>query len=128
MGSKEVNDVAVIKQLAPKLVGSLTDDTINELISNAHLIAVSDKFPEDIQMDGISIVDLATRYMTLHLASIQGKTGQGVISEKVDVLEKHYADTTNLGWFKLSPWGQLYRHLYLLYAGGNNPRIAVIQH
>lgn len=124
----EVDNVAAIKLLAPTLVSSLTDDTISALISNAHLIAVSDKFPDDVQMDGIPVIDLATRYMALHLASIQGKTGQGIISEKVDVLEKHYADTTNLSWFKSSPWGQLYRHLYLLYAGGNNPRIAVIQH
>ncbi|WP_242368184.1 DUF4054 domain-containing protein [Lactobacillus intestinalis] len=119
-----------IKQISPTLTEDLSDDTINALISNAQLVALSDKFPKTVNVNGelLAVRDMATRYMTLHLISTQSESGQGITSEKVGVLETHYADTSKLDWLNRSPWGQLYLRLYNLYGGGSLGRYTVVQH
>lgn len=118
-----------LKELAPDLVADAKDDTITALIANAYQIALSDRFPKSKMIDGedLHIRKMATEYMALHLLSMQGKTGQGIVSEKVDVLERHYADTTKLDWLNTSTWGQAYLRLYKAYGGGGS-RYVVIQH
>lgn len=118
-----------LKQLAPDLIADTKDDTITALIANAYQIALSDRFPKSKMIDGEELLvrKMATEYMALHLLSIQGKTGQGIVSEKVDVLERHYADTTKLDWLNTSTWGQAYLRLYQTY-GGSSSRYVVIQH
>lgn len=118
-----------LKALAPELVENASDDTLNALIANAYQIALGDCFPKIKVIDGeeMQVRKLATEYMALHLVSAQGKTGQGIVSEKVDVLERHYADMTKLDWLNTSPWGQAYLRLYKAYGGGRT-RYRVIQH
>lgn len=118
-----------LKQLAPNLIVDAKDDTITALIANAYQIALSDHFPKSKMIDGedLPVRKMATEYMALHLLSVQGKTGQGIVSEKVDVLERHYADTTKLDWLNTSTWGQAYLRLYKTY-GGSGSRYVVIQH
>lgn len=118
-----------LKELAPDLVADAKDDTITALIANAYQIALSDRLPKSKLIDGedLNIRKMATEYMALHLLSVQGKTGQGIVSEKVDVLERHYADTTKLDWLNTSTWGQAYLRLYKTYGGGGS-RYVVIQH
>lgn len=115
--------------MAPDLTANLSDETANALIANAYQIALGDHFPRSKIIDGeqLPVRDMATKYMALHLISAQGKTGQGVISEKVDVLERHYADVTKLDWLNTSQWGQAYLRLYNMY-GGRGARYQVIQH
>lgn len=121
-----VND---LKVLAPELVENVSDNTISALIESAYQIALGDRFPRIKVIDGEEMLvrKMATEYMALHLVSAQGKTGQGIVSEKVDVLERHYADTTKLDWLNISPWGQAYLRLYKAY-GGCRTRYRVIQH
>lgn len=118
-----------LKKLAPNLIVDAKDDTITALIANAYQIALSDHFPKSKMIDGedLPVRKMATEYMALHLLSVQGKTGQGIVSEKVDVLERHYADTTKLDWLNTSTWGQAYLRLYKTYGGGGS-RYVVIQH
>lgn len=118
-----------LKLMAPDLTANLSDETANALIANAYQIALGDHFPRSKIIDGeeLPVRDMATKYMALHLISAQGKTGQGVISEKVDVLERHYADVTKLDWLNTSQWGQAYLRLYNMY-GGRGARYQVIQH
>lgn len=118
-----------LKLMAPDLTANLSDETANALIANAYQIALGDHFPRSKIIDGekLAVRDMATKYMALHLISAQGKTGQGVISEKIDVLERHYADVTKLDWLNTSQWGQAYLRLYNMY-GGRGARYQVIQH
>ena len=118
-----------LKKLAPDLIADAKDDTITALIANAYQIALSDRFPKSKMIDGedLPVRKMATEYMALHLLSVQGKTGQGIVSEKVDVLERHYVDTTKLDWLNTSTWGQAYLRLYQTYGGGG-PRYVVVQH
>lgn len=118
-----------LKLMAPDLTANLSDETANALIANAYQIALGDHFPRSKIIDGekLPVRDMATKYMALHLISAQSKTGQGVISEKVDVLERHYADVTKLDWLNTSQWGQAYLRLYNMY-GGSGARYQVIQH
>lgn len=118
-----------LKQLAPDLIADTKDDTITAIIANAYQIALGDHFPKSKIIDGeeLPVRKMATEYMALHLLSIQGKTGQGIVSEKVDVLERHYADTTKLDWLNTSTWGQAYLRIYKTY-GGSGSRYVVIQH
>lgn len=118
-----------LKLMAPDLTANLSDETANALIANAYQIALGDHFPRSKIIDGeqLPVRDMATKYMALHLIAAQGKTGQGVISEKVDVLERHYADVTKLDWLNTSQWGQAYLRLYNTY-GGRGARYQVIQH
>ena len=119
-----------LRKLAPDLVADAKDDTITALIANAYQIALSDRFPKSKMIDGedLHLRKMATEYMALHLLSVQGKTGQGIVSEKVDVLERHYADMTKLDWLNTSTWGQAYLRLYQAYGGGSSLRYVVIQH
>ncbi|WP_131501277.1 DUF4054 domain-containing protein [Lactobacillus crispatus] len=120
-----------LRTTAPKIVGQVADDTLNALIQQANLIALADGMPKRVKVNDniIPVLNMATLDMTLHLASISnGKSGQGIISEKVDVLEKHYADTTSRGWLGSSKWGLAYLRLYRLFGAGNTPRLAVIPH
>ena len=118
-----------LKKLAPDLIADTKDDTITAIIANAYQIALGDRFPKSKMIDGeeLPVRKMATEYMALHLLSVQGKTGQGIVSEKVDVLERHYADTTKLDWLNTSTWGQAYLRLYKTY-GGSGSRYMVIQH
>lgn len=118
-----------LRKLAPSLIADTKDDTITAIIANAYQIALGDRFPKSKMIDGedLHLRKMATEYMALHLLSVQGKTGQGIVSEKVDVLERHYADTTKLDWLNTSTWGQAYLRLYKTY-GGSGSRYVVIQH
>lgn len=128
MMSAEVT-IDELKKLAPSLIANTKDDTLTALIDNAYQIALSDHFPKSKIIDGeeLPVRNMATTYMALHLLSVQGKAGQGIVSEKVDVLERHYTDITKLDWLNASTWGQAYLRLYQTY-GGSDPRYVVIQH
>ena len=71
---------------------------------------------------------MATRYMTMHLITTSGDSAKGLLSEKIDVIEEHYADTSKLDWLNRSPWGQAYMRLYNLYGNGGMTHYAVVQH
>lgn len=118
-----------LRKLAPNLIADSKDDTITAIIANAYQIALSDRFPKSKIIDGedLPVRKMATEYMALHLLSVQGKTGQGIVSEKVDVLERHYADVSKLDWLNTSSWGQAYLRLYKAY-GGSGLRYGVVQH
>lgn len=122
--------IEVVKQIDPETVSDMSDETIQALIDNAGLIALGDRFPQTVEVDGeiLPVRDMATRYMTLHLASMQGAIGRGITSEKVDVIQTTYASGNRLDWLNRSPWGQAYLRLYNLYGGGQFNRYAVVQH
>lgn len=120
-----------IKQTSPNTVGKLSDETVKQLIQDASMQVLADGFPETITVHGKTayIQELATRYLTLHTATLTDTaTGQGVTVEKVDVIEKHYADKTNLDWWQSSPWGRLYWHLWQEFSSGGTQHYAVVQH
>ena len=123
-----------VKQLSPDLTSSLKDDALNGVLKNANLIAIADGFPIKATTNSgevIQVRDMATEYMALHLISMSkssGSSGANITEEKVDVLERHYADTSKLKLFQRSPWGQLYLWLYNLYGNGGISRYAVVQH
>lgn len=129
MGQVSIDD---LKATAPELLQDVTDQALETLISQANLIAISDDFPDQAttsQGKVIPVLEMATKYMTLHLATtINSEQGQGITSEKVDVLEVHYSDVSDKGWLTSSPWGKLYLWLYRKYGGGTSSRLAVIQH
>lgn len=121
----------IIKTLDPQLTDGLSDDTINALISDAQLISISDGFPKfvtDIDGNELPVRDMATRYMTMHLVTTSGDGAKNLTSEKIDVIEEHYADTSKLDWLNRSPWGQAYMRLYNLYGNGGMTHYAVVQH
>ncbi|EFQ44856.1 hypothetical protein LBKG_00900 [Lactobacillus crispatus CTV-05] len=129
-----MNDTTTTVELIKKLdTAGMTDDVPDEsleaLIENARMIAVSDGFPKVKKLHGAEMpaLDLATRAMTLHLLATQDGAGSGMTFEKVDVLENHYADTSCLKWLQRSPWGQLYWRLYKNYVG-NLVKIRIIEH
>lgn len=130
MDNTVIVNVSTIRQIDSDLTEDLTDDTINALISNAQLIALSDGFPKFVKVQGemLPVRDMATQDMTLHLIATSGDSAKNVTSQKVDVLEEHYADTTNLDWLQRSPWGQAYMRLYNLYGHGGVSHYAVVQH
>lgn len=119
-----------LKATAPDLVNSFSDTTLNIAISDAKLIAISDGFPETVTVNGtvLPVLTMATKDMALHRLSVMGKSGSGVVSEKVDVLERHYSDVSTRGWLRSSVWGKAYLWLYRRYGGGAGTRIAVIEH
>lgn len=122
--------VADLKTTAPGLVKSFSDDTLNIAIEDAKLIAISDGFPKSVTVNGtvLPVLAMATKDMALHRLSVMGKSGSGVISEKVDVMERHYSDIGTRGWLRSSVWGKAYLWLYKRYGAGAGTRIAVIQH
>lgn len=121
-------DISTIKKLAPELTAKVADETITALLVNANLIAVADGFPTSATVNGqvLPILDMATQDMTLHLISSES-SAKGVTVEKVDTIERHYADKSNLDWLNASPWGQAYMRLYQMYGGGQS-HYAVVQH
>lgn len=119
-----------LKTTAPDLVKPFSDTTLSLTIDDAKLIAMSDGFPESVTVNGtvLPILAMATKDMALHRLSVMGKSGSGVTSEKVDVLERHYSDVSTRGWLRSSVWGKAYLWLYRRYGSGAGTRIAVIQH
>lgn len=131
MDDPVIVNAEVLKKMDSALVGSLSDDVINQLIASARLMAIGDGFPQFVtSVSGtIPVLDMATQYMALHMASIQGKTGKGIVMEKVGELQRQYANTSNLGWLNSSKWGQLYLWLYRKYGdAGSRSRVTVIEH
>ena len=121
----------VLRTIGDSLISKkMSDETLTALIDQATLIAESDGMPEQVKVRDktIPVLRMATIDMALHLVTVIGKSGQGVLSEKVDVLERHYADTTSRGWLGSSKWGLAYLRLYRLFGEGNTPRLAVIPH
>lgn len=122
--------VAMIRQLDIAGIGEdATDDSIQALIDSARLIALADKFPKTATRDGevIPVLDMATKAMSMHLLNTSDGGGAGITSEKIDVLETHYADTSRLKWLRRTPWGQLYARLLHDFVGGQT-HFKVIQH
>lgn len=119
-----------LKKLAPSLVSDIPEESITALISNAYLIALGDHFPKNVKIDSedMPVRKMATEYMALHLISTEGKSGQGIVSEKVGSLERHYSASVNADWLNASPWGQAYLRLYKQYGGSSKSRYAVVQH
>ena len=119
-----------LKKLAPSLVADIPEESITALISNAYLIALGDHFPKNVTIDdeGMPVRKMATEYMALHLVSTEGKSGQGIVSEKVGSLERHYSAVINTDWLNASPWGQAYLRLYKQYGRNSKSRYAVVQH
>lgn len=118
-----------IRRLAPEMTADIDEQSIMATVDNAYLIALGDHFPRVSKIDGeqMPVRKLATEYLALHFIAIQGKTGQGVTAEKVDVLERHFHDTSRLDWLNSSKWGQTYLHLLKVFGGGR-ARYRVIQH
>ena len=119
-----------LKKLAPSLISDIPEESITALIGNAYLIALGDHFPKEVTIDGegMPVRKMATEYMALHLVSTEGKSGQGIVSEKVGSLERHYSASVNTDWLNGSPWGQAYLRLYKQYGGSRKSRYAVVQH
>lgn len=122
----------VLRTIGSSVVGisKLSDDTLNALIDQATLIVESDGMPEQVKVKDktIPVLNMATLDMSLHLITVLGKSAQGILSEKVDALERHYADVSDRGWLNSSKWGQLYMWLYRRYGEGSTPQMAVIRH
>lgn len=123
-----------IKQLSPDLTSTMSDDALKGLLTSTREIAMADGFPETAvnnQGETLKVRDMATKYLTLHLITVNkalGTGGNNVTSEQVSVLKRTYADTSKLKLYQRSPWGQLYLWLYNLYGNGGVTRYAVIQH
>ena len=111
------------------MTDDITDASLEAVIENARMIAISDGFPKTKKINGVEMpaLEMATRYMALHLLGTQDGAGSGLTFEKVDVLENHYADTSRLKWFQRTPWGQLYWRLYQDYVGAKL-KIRVFEH
>lgn len=108
-----------LKATASDLTNGVSDETLNLLIEDASIQVIADGFPEKIK--GMPIRELATRYLALHLITTRSNTSsENIISEKVDVIERHYSDKSRLDWLKLSPYGRMYLRLFNRYAGDLN--------
>lgn len=124
-------NVALVKQLDQNLTSGIDDGVITAYLMQGQQIALADRFPKTVTIDDeeLPIRDMATRYMALHLiATSNSSAGNGVTVEKVDVLEKHYADTSSLDWLNRSPWGQAYLRLFQEYGDWGLSRYSVVQH
>lgn len=103
-----------IKKMAPKLTEDLSDDTINEFISQASTQALLDHLPEKKAIGNkvVNVYDLGVKYLTLHLISVLAlDDGDNTISEKVDQVEIKYSDRSTTGWLNSSVWGKAYENL-----------------
>lgn len=126
--------VSGVKQLSSDLTSNMSDDALKGLLSGAREIAVADGFPvvaTNNAGEPVKARDMATKYLTLHLISINnamGSSGTNVTSEQVSVLKKTYADVSKLKLYQRSPWGQQYMWLYNLYGNGGINRYMVVQH
>lgn len=61
-----------IKEMAPKLTEDLSDETINEFISQASTQALLDHLPEKKTIGNkvVNVYNLGVKYLTLHLISV----------------------------------------------------------
>lgn len=131
-GIPNLATVEEVKLTAPDLLEGLSDDTINALIGDATLQVLADGFPAEVtSFEGIKIPirELATRYLTCHLASMDSKANaEGIASEEVSVIKRSYRSGMGRDWLSSSIWGLMYLRLYKRYANPGTPRHAVIQH
>ncbi|MBD5430138.1 DUF4054 domain-containing protein [Lactobacillus sp.] len=105
-----------VRATSSDLTDGISDDTLKLLIEDASIQVIADDFPKTV--NNVPIQELAARYLALHLITTQSvASSESVISEKVDVIEKHYSDKSRLDWLKLSPYGRMYLRLYNRYAG-----------
>lgn len=116
-----------VKNAAPDLTANMSDGTINELIKDATVNALTDGFPQPISGKWSDVTLLAIKYLTLHMSTMDSPAGQGVTDEKAAVLERKYESKIGRDWLHSSVWGLLYYRLWRLYGGGNN-RYSVVQH
>lgn len=104
-----------VKNTAPDLTNSMSDDTLKMLIQDATSQVLSDQFPEHVQVGGqeLPIREEAARYFTLHLCSMDSKSAQGVQTEQVDVIKRQYFSKNIQGqrWIDSSIWGRRYKRL-----------------
>lgn len=128
---KALTNVDDVRKSAPDLTKGMPDDTISIYIEDATMQVLADGFPKTVRSsDGIEVPirELACRYLTLHLATMDTKAGAGIASEKVDVLERTYVNKTIKDWLNSSTWGQMYRRLFLRYASNGLASDRVILH
>lgn len=115
-----------IKEMAPKLTEDLSDETINEFISQASTQALLDHLPEKkiIGNKVVNVYNLGVKYLTLHLISVLAlDDGDNTISEKVDQVEIKYSDRSTTGWLNSSVWGKAYENLL---SQVNTPQLPII--
>lgn len=115
-----------IKEMAPKLTEDLSDETINEFISQASTQALLDHLPEKKTIGNkvVNVYDLGVKYLTLHLISVLAlDDGDNTISEKVDQVEIKYSDRSTTGWLNSSVWGKAYENLL---SQVNTPQLPII--
>lgn len=115
-----------IKEMAPKLTEDLSDETINEFISQASTQALLDHLPEKKTIGNkvVNVYNLGVKYLTLHLISVLAlDDGDNTISEKVDQVEIKYSDRSTLGWLNSSVWGKAYENLL---SQVNTPQLPII--
>lgn len=120
----------VLKATAPDLTYGLSDDTLNQLITDARLQVLASGFPKVVESaDGeqVPIREIATRDLALHLVTMDDPAGEGIASEQVSVIQRTFVNKTNIGWLESSVWGQMYLYLLENYANGQS-RLNVIQH
>ncbi len=120
-------EIDEVKQTAPDLTGSMSDDTITDLLKDATVNALADGFPQPISGKWNDVTLLAIKYLTLHMATMDSPAGQGITDEKVAVLERKYESKVGKDWLHSSVWGLLYYRLWKLYGGGSD-RYSVVQH
>lgn len=130
MDDLKLTSVDKVKATAPDLIGDMDDDTLNRLIEDASITVIADGFPKEVVIDDnkLDIREIASRYLALHIATMDSKSGQGISSEKVDVIERHYFDKTSKDWLNSSTWGQTYLRWYHLYGNGHTTHFMVVQH
>lgn len=115
-----------IKEMAPKLTEDLSDETINEFISQASTQALLDHLPEKKTIGNkvVNVYNLGVKYLTLHLISVLAlDDGDNTISEKVDQVEIKYSDRSTTGWLNSSVWGKAYENLL---SQVNTPQLPII--
>lgn len=119
--------ITSLRNAAPELTKSLTDDTLKELVHDATVNTLADGFPQPVNGKWNDITLLAIKYLTLHMTSMDSPAGQGITDEKVAVFERKYESKIGKDWLHSSVWGLLYYRLWKLYCGGSN-RYGVVQH
>lgn len=115
-----------IKEMAPKLTEDLSDETINEFISQASTQALLDHLPEKKTIGNkvVNVYNLGVKYLTLHLISVLAlDDGDNTISEKVDQVEIKYSDRSTTSWLNSSVWGKAYENLL---SQVNTPQLPII--
>ena len=62
--------ITALKNAAPKLTQSMSDDTLKELIHDATVNTLADGFPQPVDGKWNDITLTAIKYLALHLASM----------------------------------------------------------